>query len=292
MTLAPPREAFAAAKVNLFLHVGARKADGYHPIASLIVFADVGDRLTVESASGPASLRTEGPFAAGLPRDDENLVLRACGMLAPDGGVRFVLDKQLPLAAGLGGGSADAAATLRLLNARLAKPLARREFLSAAQALGADTAACLGSEPVVATGRGDRLTPAPKFPALDGVLVNPGVASLTGGVYRALDEQGRAKAADLPGLHDRYDAEQIASLVRETRNDLEEPAIGLEPAIGEALAALNRQPETLAARMTGSGATVFSLCANAAEAARLAARLASTRRDWWVRACRLGSGPK
>ena len=292
MSGASPREAFAAAKVNLFLHVGPRAADGYHPIASLIVFADLGDRLTLERAGGSPPLCIEGPFAAGLSNGEDNLVLRAYRTWGSPGAFRFLLDKQLPLASGLGGGSADAAAALRLLNASLAEPRAPAELRRVARSLGSDVAACLASEAVVATGRGDQLRPAPDFPDLAGLLVNPGVASPTADVYRAFDERRRSETADLPALRDRYDAGELVRLVVETRNDLEGAALALQPTIGEALAVLREQPETLAARMSGSGASVFALCAGGREAGALAERLAAARPDWWVRACRLGSGPK
>jgi 4-diphosphocytidyl-2-C-methyl-D-erythritol kinase len=287
-----PRAAFAAAKINLFLHVGPRGADGFHPIASLMVFADVGDRVTLEPRAVAPSLRITGPFADDLSGGDDNLVARARAALAPGEALALALDKQLPIAAGLGGGSADAAATLRLVNAALAVPVPAARLAELARVLGADVAACLDGRPVLARGRGDRLAPAPPMPVLAAVLVNPGVPSSTTEVYRAFDASGASAAADMPTLHHVLsDAEAVAALVNATRNDLEAPAALLQPAIGAALEALRAESETLAARVTGSGATVFALCADGGEAARLAARLAIAQPGWWVRSCKLGRAP-
>jgi 4-diphosphocytidyl-2-C-methyl-D-erythritol kinase len=288
---APAREAFAAAKVNLFLHVGPRGDDGYHPVASLIVFADIGDRLRLGGQAGPG-LVIEGPFAAGLGAGSDNLVIAARDALSPDlKDVGLTLEKVLPLAAGLGGGSADAAAALRLLNPGLAAPLGAAALAEIGARLGADVPACLDGRPTMATGRGDRLAPAPRLPVLDAVLLNPGVASPTAAVYRAFDEAAGSASADHPSLPRSIGtAGEAADLVARTRNDLEAPAIALAPAIGAALDILRAAPETLVARMSGSGATAFALCGTAAKAETLAARVAADHPQWWVRACRLG-GP-
>jgi 4-diphosphocytidyl-2-C-methyl-D-erythritol kinase len=287
---APGATAFAAAKVNLFLHVGPLAADGYHPIASLFVFADIGDTLRLgDGASG--RLTIEGPFGAGLSAGADNLVARAREALSPRLATDLVLEKDLPLAAGIGGGSADAAATLRLLNPRLPRPRPDDELLAIAAALGADVAACVESRAVIATGRGEQLSPAPRLPVLHAVLVNPGVESPTGPVFRAFDREASIAPAACPPMPATLSTPgEVAVLVARTRNDLEAPAIGLSPSIGAVLEALRAAPETLAARMSGSGATSFALCDGAAEAEALAGRLASAHPDWWVRACRLG-GP-
>jgi 4-diphosphocytidyl-2-C-methyl-D-erythritol kinase len=283
------REAFAAAKVNLFLHVGPLQPDGYHPIASLFVFADIGDRLILRGEAEPG-LTIDGPFGAGLSTGPDNLVVRARHALSPDLKVGLGLEKALPLAAGVGGGSADAAATLRLLNPLLPRPRSDTELMSIAMRLGADVAACLESRPVMATGRGDALASAPSLPVLHAVLVNPGVESPTGPVYRAYDD-GVQASADVPAMPEALAAaREVADLVGRTRNDLERPAVRLAPAIGGVLEALRAAPESLVARMSGSGATSFALCQDADGAEALAARLAASRSDWWVRACRLG-GP-
>jgi 4-diphosphocytidyl-2-C-methyl-D-erythritol kinase len=290
MTAAPAgARAFAAAKVNLFLHVGATGGDGYHPIASLFVFADVGDRLGLgEGASG--ALRIEGPFAAGLSAGPDNLIARAREALSPGLATDLVLEKGLPLAAGVGGGSADAAAALRLLNPMLPTPRTDAELMAIAAKLGSDVAACLESRTVIATGRGEVLSPAPRLPELHAVLVNPGVESPTGPVFRAYDA-GPVQDAVSPPMPPAFETpREVAALVARTRNDLEAPALSLTPAIGEVLQALRDAPETLASRMSGSGATSFALCEGAAEARALAGRLGAAHPGWWVRACRLG-GP-
>jgi 4-diphosphocytidyl-2-C-methyl-D-erythritol kinase len=160
-----------------------------------------------------------------------------------------------------------------------------------AASLGADGAACLWARPVIAEGRGERLSPAPALPRLDAVLVNPMVASPTGAVYRAYDAAGAPGRAERPELPDAFEsAEELAGFLALCRNDLEAPARALEPAIGDVLDTLGDEPETLLARVSGSGATCFALCAGDIEAETLAERLEQMRPNWWVRRCRLG-GP-
>lgn len=287
------RSAFAPAKVNLFLHVGPPEADGYHPICSLMTFADVGDAVSVQAAEAPAFGMT-GPFA--FHSDDDNLVVRAARALMRQVGgpfppLRLILDKRLPVAAGLGGGSSDAGATLRLLADALELTLQDETLEAIAASLGADGAACLHGAPVIAEGRGERLSPAPPMPVLDGVLVNPGVASSTPDVYRAFDAIGPVGDAERPWLPEAFESvEDVAAFLSICRNDLEAPAISLQPAIGEVLELLAGERETLFARMSGSGATCFTLCSGDIEAEGLAERLETMRPDWWVRRCRLG-GP-
>jgi 4-diphosphocytidyl-2-C-methyl-D-erythritol kinase len=284
-------ERLAPAKVNLFLHVGPPGPDGYHPIASLVTFADIGDVLRLESAAEMGFV-IEGRFAEGLDGGPENLVARARDALlaraaAPASAFRLTLDKKLPIAAGVGGGSADAAATLRLVGEALG--LGDETTLAAiAAGLGADGRMCLEGRPTLAEGRGDALTAPPAFPPLPAVLVNPLKPSPTGAVYRAYDAAGAPGRADRPDLPPRLATPvETAEVLRACRNDLEAPAMGLEPAIADVLAALGRRPETLIARMSGSGATCFALCADANRRDQLAAALAAARRDWWIRACTL-----
>lgn len=286
--------AFAPAKVNLYLHVGAPGPDGYHPLESLMVFADVGDWVAISQESSP-SLQLTGPFAAGLEVED-NLVLRAAHRLSDrldrsGPPPALLLDKRLPLASGLGGGSADAAATLRLLNRRWGQALTLDELEGLAADLGSDVPACIRSQPVTASGRGQVLAPAPRLPDLPAVLVNPGVACPTGAVYRAYDEAGPRKRADpVPDPGDLPDVVAAAQWLGGLRNDLEAPAAAVSPSVATLLKRLRDAPETLLARLSGSGATVFALCPDAAAARRLAAALACEHPDWWVRPCRLG-GP-
>ncbi len=287
---------FAPAKVNLFLHVGAARADGFHPIGSLMAFADVGDRLTAEPFERFA-LTVEGPTRTHAPAGEENLVLRAARALfeaarVQPPAVRLILDKQLPAEAGLGGGSSDAAAALRLLRSVLDLGVSDGALLAIAAGLGSDIPACVVGRPVIAQGRGEQLSPAPDLPDLPAVLVRPPVASATGPVYRAFDSDSSATgSAALPDLPRSFASpEAVAAFLANCRNDLEAPAVGLQPVIGEALDVLKAAPEALLARMSGSGSACFALCADAAAAGRLATRLLAEQPHWWVRACVLTGG--
>jgi len=289
---------FAPAKVNLFLHVGPVDADGYHPVASLMSFADVGDRLRLTPADA-FSFGVEGDFAEALAGEDPagNLVWRAAqrlltlaGAQAPD--LRLTLDKALPVAAGLGGGSSDAGAALKLLRDTLGLGVDDDGLLAIAAELGADGPACLVAHPVIGEGRGDQLSPAPAMPPLPAVLVNPRRPCSTGQVYRAFDAlKAPESGADLPRLAQSYDSvAAVVALLAQCRNDLEPPALGVCPQIAEVLGTLRGAPQTCLARLSGSGATCFALCETVSEAEALAARLSEAHPDWWVRACRLG-GP-
>ena len=285
-------ERLAPAKVNLFLHVGRLQADGYHPLCSLVSFADVGDIVRLRSA--PAmSFDIEGPFAAGLSADADNLVVRARDLLlasypAPAPTFRLTLDKRLPIAAGVGGGSSDAAAALRLIHAALGQGEDLPKLFRLAGELGADGPMCVEARPVLARGRGDELARPPAFPDLDAVLVNPLRPSPTGAVYRAYDEAGAPGHADAPAWPAHLETPRdVADLLTRCRNDLEAPAIGLQPAIGEVLAALRARPQTLLARMSGSGATCFALCADPPARDALAAAISAAHPEWWVMPCRL-----
>lgn len=282
-------DTLAPAKVNLFLHVGAVEADGYHPLVSLVAFADIGDRVTLEPAL-EASLNVTGPFAGALADEppERNLILRA---LSAAGAPPFAvtLDKRLPVAAGLGGGSSDAGAALRLARA-LGLSADDAALERAAAAVGADGPMCLWAQPCWAEGRGDRLTPEPRLPPLPAVLINPGAPSPTGAVYRAYDATP-AGAADHPEPPTDWSLSAVIAWLADQRNDLEAPAVALEPRIGEALAEAAALPGARLARMSGSGATVFALFADEAEAEAAARSLAETRPDWWVRVCRLSSPP-
>lgn len=290
------RSAFAPAKVNLFLHVGAPDAEGYHPLSSLMAFADVGDTVSVQPADAPG-FETTGRFGGEIPADDGNLVVRAARALHVAAGgpvppLRLILDKALPIAAGLGGGSSDAGAALRLLREALALEVSDAQLESVAGSIGADGVPCLWGAPVLAQGRGERLSPAPALPPLHAVLVNPLVPSPTGAVYRAYDGAVDPRGEAPPPMPDGFEsAEEICAwLSMLTRNDLQRPAVALEPRIGEVLALLSGEPEALLTRMSGSGATCFALCAGDIEAQGLAGRVETLRPDWWVKACRLG-GP-
>ncbi len=287
--------AFAPAKVNLFLHVGPPGADGYHPLCSLMAFADVGDHLTPQEA--PAlELVVRGPFAGGEQAGKDNLVLRAARALIararqPLAPARLILDKELPVAAGLGGGSSDAGAALRLLREALGVEIGDAALEDIAASLGADGAACLWGRPVIAEGRGERLSEAPALPVLDAVLVNPRVPVSTPAVYRQLDASEAFGDIARPAMPAAFeDATELAAWLAAQRNDLEAPAIAVEPEVGAVLETLAGEPETLLARVSGSGGTCFALCAGDIEAEGLAERLEAMAPGWWVRRCRLG-GP-
>lgn len=287
--------AFAPAKINLFLHVGAPSADGYHPLCSLMVFADIGDRLVIHEADA-LSVQVHGPFAAELAGEGDNLVLRAARALlakarGPQPPLCLSLEKILPVAAGLGGGSSDAGAALRLVRSALEIAVDNDGLEAIAASLGADGAACFRGRPVLAEGRGERLTPSPELPAIEAVLVNPGVGVSTPAVYRALDSGGAFGDVEPPPMPQAFESvEELAGWLGLMRNDLQAPAIGLAPQIGDVIETLAGEPETLIARMSGSGATCFAICASDIEANALADRVAGMRPDWWVRRCRLG-GP-
>jgi 4-diphosphocytidyl-2-C-methyl-D-erythritol kinase len=288
------REAFAPAKLNLYLHVGAPDG-GYHPICSLMAFADVGDRVSTFDAEA-LTLSIGGPFARELGDGDDNLVLRAARALIaeakrPLAPVGVSLDKRLPVASGLGGGSSDAGAAFRLLRETFGLSLSNDQLEALAASLGSDGAACLWGAPVIAQGRGERLSLAPTLPPLDAVLVNPRVPVSTAEVYRRYDAGGRFSEVTPPAAPYAFeDATELAAWLAGLRNDLEAPAIAVAPAVGTVLETLADEPETLLARVSGSGGTCFALCASDIEAESLAERLEAMAPGWWVQRCRLG-GP-
>ena len=279
----------ARAKINLYLHVAAPDARGWHPLQSLVAFADFGDRV---SLTGTPGLSVGGPFGAGLSDGEDNLILKAARRFEAMAGVRlrhgFHLDKQLPVASGIGGGSADAGAALRLLKAAYAPEMAAALLDEIAAGTGADGVMCLHSRGAFAEGYGERLTPS-ALPSAPCVLVNPGVACPTPSVFADYDALGRFETiAAARGFADVVGLQGLVAALNATRNDLEAPAIRLQPVIADVLAVLRAQPETLLARMSGSGATCFALCADDAAAARLAERLRGLWPEAWARACRLG----
>jgi 4-diphosphocytidyl-2-C-methyl-D-erythritol kinase len=270
----------ARAKLNLYLHVTGRRDDGLHLLDSLVVFTAAGD-LVHAAPADDLSLSLTGPLAMALHGEPDNLVLRAARALATELGrsaqAHLTLDKRLPVASGLGGGSADAAATLRALCRLWHQPANPATLARLALALGADVPVCLASRPLRMGGIGERLEPAPELPDCGLVLVNPGVAVATASVFRA-----RAGAfsteAQLPARW--QDAAAMAADLRRLRNDLAVPARSLCPAIDAVLSALAAQPGCLLARMSGSGATCFGLFATPQIAAQAAPRL--MRDGWWA----------
>jgi 4-diphosphocytidyl-2-C-methyl-D-erythritol kinase len=269
----------APAKVNLFLHVTGKRADGYHLLDSLAVFAEVADRLSFAPETG-LSLRVTGPFASSLAAEPDNLVLRAAHALAEACGIQpagmLTLEKRLPVASGIGGGSADAAAALRLLCRAWQVSPSGAALDRIASGLGADVPVCLRSTPLRMGGIGEFLTPAPSLPSCGLLLVNPGVPLATVPVFRARSGEF-SPAARLPDGWD--NAQDMAASLEGLSNDLEAAAISLVPAISGILNAIADTQGCLLARMSGSGATCFGLYASAAEAEAAAARLA--RPAWW-----------
>ena len=270
----------AAAKVNLYLRVVGKREDGYHLLDSLAVFAGIGDRLHVQAAEA-LSLSLAGPFGAALSAEPDNLVLRAARALAAAAGVapraRLTLEKHLPVASGIGGGSADAAASLRLLCRfwNISPPPA--DLAAIAASLGADVPVCLADRPARMGGIGELLEPAPCLPAYGMVLVNPGIAVSTPSVFRAR-AAGFSSPAALP---ERWtSAAEMAACLAPLGNDLQAPALSLCPVIGEVLAAIAAIPGCLLARMSGSGATCFGLFDDAAGAESAANLL--RRPGWWA----------
>ena len=273
------REA-ARAKVNLCLHVVGKRADGYHLLDSLAVFPEIGDRLEA-SASDELSLELAGRFGANLAAESDNLVLRAARGLAELAGVpakaKLVLEKNLPVSSGIGGGSADAAAALRVL-ARLWNVTVQADALSAlALRLGADVPVCLAQHPTRMQGVGEILAAAPSLPECGMVLANPLVAVATPAVFKAR-QGGFSTPPNFPAAWP--NAIAMARDLAGMTNDLEAPAISLCPQIAEVLAALRADPTCLLARMSGSGATCFALYNNAETARAAAANL--DRPGWWV----------
>ncbi|WP_448189140.1 4-(cytidine 5'-diphospho)-2-C-methyl-D-erythritol kinase [Azospirillum sp. sgz301742] len=288
MTDTAPIVEAAPAKLNLYLHVLGRRADGFHELDSLVAFADVGDRLTVSPAADGPHLTITGPFAGPLIAEapQSNLVTRAALALAERCGrtatVRIALEKNLPVASGIGGGSADAAACLRALARLWGLPADHPDLHAVGAGLGADVPVCLAGRPAYFGGIGDRLDPAPALPETHAVLVNPGVPVPTPAVFKA--RQGGFSPAARFGQAP-ADAAELAALLARRRNDLTEPALTVAPVIADVLAALEATPGCRLARLSGSGATCFGLYATAGDADAAAARLA--RPGWWVRAARL-----
>ncbi|MGI9510630.1 MAG: 4-(cytidine 5'-diphospho)-2-C-methyl-D-erythritol kinase [Geminicoccaceae bacterium] len=275
-------EETAFAKINLDLRVCRRRADGYHDLDSIVVFADLGDRLTFEPADD-VTLSIEGPFAKALAHDDDNLVVRAAKALADAVGriadARITLEKRLPVASGLGGGSADAAATLRGLTRLWGLSLGLADLLPLARELGADLPVCLGSRAVRMEGTGDQLTPLslPVRPPM--MLVNPGIAISTPAAFHDLDVHSGARGPDKP-IPEAEPA--FSSHLESSINDLEAPAARMAPVIGEVVAAMDRQPGCSLARMSGSGATCFGLFDSTAERDHAVKALSEAQPSWWV----------
>jgi len=276
----------ARAKINLYLHVTGRREDGYHLMDSLVCFAELGDELTIAPAQR-LSLALDGPFAPALTAGD-NLVLRAARFLDPTRGAALHLTKQLPVAAGMGGGSADAAAALVGLSRLWDLPLPSGEQVLE---LGADLPVCLAAGPSFVGGIGEQLVPAPPLPPTYLLLANPRRPLPTAEVFRRYGrESGGRFSRPARWTEGPADAGELARRLRESGNDLTAAAVALVPEIGDLLAAIENAPGCLLARMSGSGASCFGLFAAADAAAKAAAALQVVAQHWWIRASAIAAG--
>ncbi len=272
----------AWAKVNLTLHVTGRRPDGYHELDSLVVFAGVGDTLEIAPAEG-LSLAVDGPFAAALGDVSANLVVRAAEALrarySHGAGAHLHLTKRLPVAAGIGGGSCDAAAALRGLNEVWRLGAAATDLIALGTALGADVPVCLAAKPSFVGGVGERIDPAPDLPPFWFVLVNPGIALATPAVFKS---RSGPFSEPLRWRDSLASAQALAARLRDGGNDLEAPATVMVPEIGEVLSALRGTTGCLLARMSGSGATCFGMFADEGAAKAAAVRIREARPAWWI----------
>lgn len=264
-------KAFAPAKINLTLHVTGQRADGYHLLDSLVVFADIGDQITVRHAD-QLGLTVTGPMAAGVPVDASNLVLRAARLAGVDA-VAIELEKHLPAAAGIGGGSSDAAAVLRALQE------SHQVTVPDVLALGADVPVCLAGCTARMSGIGEQVVPVSGIPALFAVLVNPRVLVHTPDVFRALSDRNGDAMPCIPVFDG---AVGCMDWLRTQRNDLQAAAISEQPVIAQVLRVLSDEGAVLS-RMSGSGATCFGLFQTQGMAHRAAGVVAQSHPDWWVR---------
>lgn len=276
----------APAKLNLDLLVTGRTADGYHELDSLVVFAPLADRLTFTSADR-LSLAIDGPFAPALTGEPDNLVLRAARLVAEAAGrnpnVAITLEKNLPVAGGIGGGSADAAATVRGLARLFALGWTADHLRELARPLGADMPVCVYARPARLRGIGERLDPIRGLPDLPLLLVNPGLPVSTAAVFRTL--RLPTDAFTRPPLPAQSSLARFAVWLAASRNELEPAALEVAPVIGDVLAAIKQSGGCLVARMSGSGATCFGLFADMASADQATAAIARAHPAWWCRSC-------
>jgi 4-diphosphocytidyl-2-C-methyl-D-erythritol kinase len=281
----------ARAKVNLTLHVRGKRPDGYHELESLVVFADVCDELTFEPGAEDG-LELEGPFA-GLV-DGENLVLKAKRTVSSWLGMQisgaFHLRKNIPVAAGLGGGSSDAAAAIRALLRAYGGTRDASPFVARSASIGADVPVCVHNGAAWMCGLGERVTPVAGMPKLPAILVNPRIKLPTPNVFRTLKAPplpvGAPEAP--PALQPLKDVEAVAAYASEGSNDLEAPAIALEPAVDAVLGTIRRLDGCLLARLSGSGPTCFGLFLSQEAAAQAAKAIGEAHPKWWVQATTLG----
>jgi 4-diphosphocytidyl-2-C-methyl-D-erythritol kinase len=273
----------APAKVNLFLHVGDKRADGYHDLQSLVAFTAFGDEISLFH-DDVFSLSLSGPFADQLSGGEDNLALQAGKLLAKKigtgRGARIKLRKNLPVASGLGGGSADAAAVLRGLMGLWRLDANRKSLLETAELLGADVPACVVGGTSWMEGKGERVHPLPPLPKTGVLLVNPGVQIATTSVFAAL--RSHRGLAMQPPQSPFPDARALVRFLRGTTNDLELPAQTIAPVVADVLQELNALPDALFARMSGSGATCFALFVDDEGSSTAASMLRNRHPSWWI----------
>ena len=271
----------APAKVNLYLHVTGKRPDGYHLLDSLFVFAADGDVVTAERADG-LSLEIVG--APDLSAGEDNIMMKAARKLAAALGIEpdahLILEKNLPVASGIGGGSTDAAATLKALQILWQKTLPDERLYALALELGADVPSCLAGKAVQVSGVGEILTPAPEIPALPVVLVNPNKPVSTPAVFKT---RKPVFSKPMPLTRPCADVDDFIGELKKRRNDLQDAACVLEPAVAEVLQAFENQPLCLFSAMSGSGGTCFGLFRSPADAATAAQGIAAAHPDWWVK---------
>ncbi|MEO3416500.1 4-(cytidine 5'-diphospho)-2-C-methyl-D-erythritol kinase [Roseovarius sp. CAU 1744] len=279
MTMASKAKEFAPAKVNLTLHVTGQRTDGYHLLDSLVMFADVGDRITVKPSDTPIMI-IKGPMAESLPRDRSNVVAQVADAMGVSAQIQ--LEKNLPVAAGIGGGSSDAAATFRALSEISGKPIPEDLV-----AFGADVPVCMHGKAARMRGIGNDIHSVPDLPVLHAVLVNPKLPVMTAEVFKRLrDHNNAAMPDDLPNG---ASARELIAWLAEMRNDLQDAAIEAEPIIEHVFNTLAVTPGCLLTRMSGSGGTCFGLYGDAETAAAAAGRLHQDYPGWWVAATRLNA---
>lgn len=280
---------FAPAKINLTLAVKGRRADGFHELQSLVAFADCGDVLTGKTASS-MSLDVTGPFAPALVGEKNNLVVKAVQLLIDHLGIKqavcLVLEKNLPVASGIGGGSADAAAALRLVRALSGCAVEPHAMAALALCIGADVPVCLEAAPAFMWGKGELMMRLDIVPQFWFVLVNPGIAVSTAQVFAALGAPSLIDKELAPHLPSWASLDQFVDWLEGHGNDLEKPALSFAPVIAEVIASLDNTQGCRLARMSGSGATCFGVYGDEAAARAAETAVHSAHPEWWVMAAR------
>ena len=283
---------FAPAKINLALHVTGQCDDGFHELDTLVAFADVGDTVTIRQADHGA-LEITGPMSRDVPANATNLVAQVAASFWQHGPLAITIEKILPTAAGIGGGSADAAACYRaikrLASLRTGQPSeadADLNSMSVLAGLGADIPMCVTSMPTRAQGIGDRIAPIERFPRLPAVLVNPSTPVPTHTVFETIERKTNPPMAEpLPIFKNVH---EVSDWLGQQRNDLQGPACVVAPAIAQVLDALGQDKNVLMHRMSGSGGTCFGLCSSPEDAIEVAASISAAHPDWWVQSTTLG----